>query len=187
MSAESTKERILAAATAEFAAYGLAGARVDRIAKAANANKERIYAYFGDKERLFATVMRETVTRSDAWVPESAADLPAATGDLFDLAFREHDLVRLMAWSRLERSDVTISEADLEPYRRKLAEIADAQEAGLVDASWDPADLMAIVGALATAWTDSASPLAVVAEFDGPPVRDRRAAVEEAVRRIVRP
>ncbi len=187
MSSESTKERILAAATAEFAAYGLAGARVDRIAKAAGANKERIYAYFGDKDRLFATVMRETVTRSDAWVPESAEDLPAATGDLFELAFREHELVRLLAWSRLERSGAQVPDADLEPYRRKVEEIAAAQQAGLVDPAWDPADLMAIVGALATAWTDAPAPLAAVAETDGPPVRDRRAVIEEAVRRLVRP
>ena len=37
--AQATKRRLLAAATAEFAAHGLAGARVDRIAAAARANK----------------------------------------------------------------------------------------------------------------------------------------------------
>jgi AcrR family transcriptional regulator len=39
-----TKERLLAAATDEFAAHGIAGARVDRIAAAARANKQLIYA-----------------------------------------------------------------------------------------------------------------------------------------------
>src|SRR5689334_11886003 len=43
-SAVDTRARILAAATAEFAERGLAGGRVDRIAAAADANKERIYA-----------------------------------------------------------------------------------------------------------------------------------------------
>ena len=51
--AEATKARIFEAATAEFAAHGIAGARVDRIAQNAKANKQLIYAYFGDKQKLF--------------------------------------------------------------------------------------------------------------------------------------
>ncbi len=38
-----TKRRLLAAAAEEFARYGLAGARVDRIAEAAGANKRQRY------------------------------------------------------------------------------------------------------------------------------------------------
>jgi AcrR family transcriptional regulator len=45
---EATKEAILAAARAEFAEAGLAGARVDSIAERSNANKRMIYHYFGD-------------------------------------------------------------------------------------------------------------------------------------------
>ncbi|MEV4894943.1 helix-turn-helix domain-containing protein, partial [Nonomuraea sp. NPDC055795] len=48
--AEATKSRILQAATAEFAAYGFAGARVDRIAQAASVNKNLIYVYFTNKD-----------------------------------------------------------------------------------------------------------------------------------------
>jgi len=47
----------LAAATAEFARYGLGGARVDRIAARANANKRMLYYYYGNKEALFLAVM----------------------------------------------------------------------------------------------------------------------------------
>ena len=43
--AEAMRERILEAASAEFSAYGVAGARVDRIAKAAGCNKNLIYIY----------------------------------------------------------------------------------------------------------------------------------------------
>src|SRR4026209_2240678 len=50
---ERTRARILAAATAEFARYGLGGARVDRIAARANANKRMLYYYFRDKDNLF--------------------------------------------------------------------------------------------------------------------------------------
>ncbi|MFD5541998.1 hypothetical protein ACFWIJ_30280, partial [Streptomyces sp. NPDC127079] len=38
-----TKERIITAATAEFAAHGVAGARGDRSAPAAHANQPEIY------------------------------------------------------------------------------------------------------------------------------------------------
>ena len=38
------RKRIVEAATVEFAAHGLAGARIDRIARRACANKQLIYA-----------------------------------------------------------------------------------------------------------------------------------------------
>jgi AcrR family transcriptional regulator len=52
-----TQERILQAATGEFARYGLGGARVDRIAARAGANKRMLYYYYGDKEELFLAVL----------------------------------------------------------------------------------------------------------------------------------
>jgi AcrR family transcriptional regulator len=55
-----TSARILAAATREFALYGLGGARVDRIAARARANKRMLYYYFGDKEALFLAVLERT-------------------------------------------------------------------------------------------------------------------------------
>jgi AcrR family transcriptional regulator len=54
---ERTRQRILAAATAEFARYGLGGARVDRIAERAGANKRMLYHYFGSKEALFLAAL----------------------------------------------------------------------------------------------------------------------------------
>jgi AcrR family transcriptional regulator len=61
--AAATRSRLIEAAVREFAAYGLAGARVDRIAAAAAANKRAIYDYFRSKEGLFdAAVDRVTET-----------------------------------------------------------------------------------------------------------------------------
>ena len=51
------QERILGAATDEFARYGLGGARVDRIAARAGANKRMLYYYYGNKEALFLAVL----------------------------------------------------------------------------------------------------------------------------------
>lgn len=52
-----TQQKILAAATAEFAQHGLGGARVDRIASRAGANKRMLYYYFGSKEDLFLAAL----------------------------------------------------------------------------------------------------------------------------------
>ena len=57
------QERILKAATAEFARHGLGGARVDRIAARAGANKRMLYYYFGNKEDLFLAVMEASYAR----------------------------------------------------------------------------------------------------------------------------
>jgi AcrR family transcriptional regulator len=54
-----TRARILAAATREFARHGLGGARVDRIAACAGANKRMLYYYFGDKDELFLAVLEQ--------------------------------------------------------------------------------------------------------------------------------
>jgi AcrR family transcriptional regulator len=55
--ADQTRNRILAAATVEFARKGLGGARVDEIALRSKSNKRMIYHYFGSKERLFTEVL----------------------------------------------------------------------------------------------------------------------------------
>jgi AcrR family transcriptional regulator len=54
---EKNRERILAAALEEFSRFGLGGARVDRIAARAGANKRMLYYYFGNKEAMFLAVL----------------------------------------------------------------------------------------------------------------------------------
>ena len=52
-----TKQKLLNAARKEFAENGLNGARVDKIASRAGVNKQLLYYYFGDKEKLFVAVL----------------------------------------------------------------------------------------------------------------------------------
>jgi AcrR family transcriptional regulator len=54
-----SRERVLAGATEEFAQYGFAGARIDRIAKRVGLNVRMIYYHFGNKEGLYRGVLRE--------------------------------------------------------------------------------------------------------------------------------
>lgn len=55
--AGATRLRILAAAREEFADHGYMGARVDRIARTAHANKRLLYYYIGNKEALYLATL----------------------------------------------------------------------------------------------------------------------------------
>jgi TetR/AcrR family transcriptional regulator len=52
-----SRERLVTAAAAEFAARGFAGANVDRIAHAARVNKAMIYYHFGSKAALYREIL----------------------------------------------------------------------------------------------------------------------------------
>jgi TetR/AcrR family transcriptional regulator len=52
-----TRERLLAAASVEFAGRGFAGANVDRIARAARVNKAMIYYHFASKVALYREIV----------------------------------------------------------------------------------------------------------------------------------
>ncbi|SLN64119.1 TetR family transcriptional regulator [Oceanibacterium hippocampi] len=58
-SAENSRENLLTAARAAFAAGGLQGARVHDIARRANINKQLVYHYFGSKEGLYTAVLED--------------------------------------------------------------------------------------------------------------------------------
>ncbi|MEV5708895.1 TetR family transcriptional regulator [Actinoallomurus sp. NPDC052274] len=159
--AEATRRRLLEAAREEFAAYGIAGGRVERIAAAARSNKAQIYHYFGSKDGLFDAVFdamcRETV---DA-VPIDAENLPEYAGRLFDSYERRPWVQRIAAWYRLERAGT----GDLLPVvvasnEAKLKAVADAQARGVLPTRF-PADvLLGLVIHLSGFWS------ANVPEFD---------------------
>jgi TetR/AcrR family transcriptional regulator len=72
-------DRILAAAAAEFAERGYAGARVDRIARKARVNKAMLYYHFGSKQALYRTLLRDTFAMVAARLQDIAgSDRPAA-------------------------------------------------------------------------------------------------------------
>jgi len=72
-----SRERIFAAATAEFAASGFAGASVDRIAATAHLNKAMIYYHFRSKAGLYREILRDMFGAVGARVSAIAgSDLP---------------------------------------------------------------------------------------------------------------
>ncbi|MFE6844076.1 TetR family transcriptional regulator [Streptomyces sp. NPDC057686] len=183
-----TKARLLDAAFSEFAAYGIAGARVDRIAEAAQANKRLIYVYYGNKEQLFDAVLQRALETGSESVPFSAEDLPGYAGAVFDHLVAQPSLMRLVAWKQLERPGVADTEA--ESYRGKIAVVEEAQRAGRVDAALDPADVLTLVMGLSQAWFGAVGgPAAGDSGTGWAPERlaRHREAVVEAVRRITAP
>lgn len=132
---EATKERILAAAKAEFAQYGVAGARINRIAAAAHASKDRLYAYFPGKDELYAAVTERWTRQTAAETALSADDLPAYVGRLFDHFLAHPDNARLQAWADLEPSGEDIAQVLRATIETKLAELRRGQREGLVTAA----------------------------------------------------
>jgi AcrR family transcriptional regulator len=145
-----TKARLLEAAFAEFAAFGLAGARVDRIAAGAAANKRLIYVYFGSKEQLFETVVDLALREIIDTVPFTPTDLSGYAGSLFDHLVAHPRLVRLSTWKLLERPGVAAGE--VAAYRAKAEAISAAQAEGDIGTPLAPVDLLILVLALVTGW-----------------------------------
>lgn len=69
-----TLRRITGAARREFAARGLADARVDDIAQAAGVTKQLVYHYFRSKEALFGCVLDESSAQAMATLLEQDLD-----------------------------------------------------------------------------------------------------------------
>lgn len=179
---EATRKRILAAATAEFAEFGIAGARVDRIAANARANKAQLYSFFGGKEVLFETVFAAALDGIVNAVPIDATDLPEYAVRLYDEYLEHPELVRLATWSRLERRPTGHLTANADQLdAAKLAEIETAQRAGLIDVWFTPFEVLTTVIAISMTWSP-ASTTFTASSSEESATHDRR---REVIRRIV--
>jgi AcrR family transcriptional regulator len=190
--AEATKQRIFEAACAEFAEQGLAGARVDRIAERAEANKQLLYAYFGSKEELFAEVLARQLEELAEDITIDPERLAEYAGKLLDFHADNPELTRLMMHEALHYGD---RDVPMEERRRahnlaKVAALEAGQREGAIDPALDPRDLLTFVIGYAV-W--AAAMPTVLRMFEGgdsntPEARARRrASFEEAIRRIASP
>ncbi|MGW6744772.1 TetR family transcriptional regulator [Streptomyces sp. NPDC055025] len=180
-----TKSGLLRAATEEFAAYGIAGARVDRVAAAAGYNKNLIYVHFGSKEQLFDAVYEAAVQEILEAAPFDAGDLPGYAGALFDFHYAHPHLMRLTRWHSLERPGAVLPIA-AKANDAKLRALAAAQGEGKVDAGLPPRLLLALLVALTSTWSEGTpEPLG---ELTGATeIAARRHAVVVSVGRLTRP
>ncbi|WP_411089463.1 TetR family transcriptional regulator [Streptomyces sp. 061-3] len=182
--AADTRDRIVTAAMAEFAQYGIAGARVDRIAKEARTSKERVYAYFRSKEDLYAFVARQELAVVAAASRMDPTDLPGYAGRIFDFFLSHPEHHRLVAWGRLELGGNAPAPDDplMAAVKEKTEQLRKAQEDGYLDPSWDPFDVLPLVHQIATSWAAQSELAHVVKEqARTPDAAARRAAVVRAV------
>jgi AcrR family transcriptional regulator len=149
--AEATRQRILDAAFAEFANRGFAGARVDRIAKAAGCNKNLIYIYFDSKEGLFDATLRARLGLIAEENPLTPEDLAEFAGKTFDFVMANPDVIRLTAWTKLD-PDTPDPSTRGDKVGAKVAALRAAQKKGELTKAWDAEFLMTFVMSLATAW-----------------------------------
>jgi AcrR family transcriptional regulator len=179
--ADRTRAQILAAATEEFAARGIGGARINRIATEAGCNKAMLYAYFGNKDELFDAVFSRTVQQYLDEVGFDVDDLPAYAGRVFDYFEAHPDRLRLATWYRLERPDGQPLEAIIAVNQRRLEELQRGMRRRAVPRTFTAVTLLALIQAIATSWT-SMNP-----EYgaDVPNATVRRRAVVTAVERIL--
>jgi len=188
---EPTRQRILEAARAEFAAHGLAGARIDRIARSASASKERLYAYYRHKAELFNAVLElNLIEFARAVSPEGRGSLPDFAAALYDHTVHHPDYLRMIDWARLERQDAIVVPAALVAgfHDEQVRRIAVLQQAGLVDTAWEPGHLAALVFGIVTSWIhEPSSAFALLPEADAATLAARRASVIRAVERLVAP
>jgi len=174
--------RILAAATEEFTKHGIAGARVDRIAAAANSNKAMLYAYFGNKEQLFEAAFALMVTAATDAVPFDARDLAGYAVAMFERYRTDPHVARLSDWYRLEHGRPGPDDAVSAAQRGRLAAIAKAQRDKVISDRLTPQELFGVITALARMGTPEFTRL-------NPPssTAAARTAVHDIVKQLVRP
>ncbi|HVZ17961.1 MAG TPA: TetR/AcrR family transcriptional regulator [Terriglobales bacterium] len=121
---EKTRAAILKASLHEFAAEGVAGARIDEIARTAGVNKALLYYYFHDKESLYGAViddifqqMRErllVVLNSDVPPPEK---IIAYIGTHFDYIASDPE------YPRLVQQEMMRSGRQKSPHLKRIAQM----------------------------------------------------------------
>ncbi|RJQ78176.1 TetR/AcrR family transcriptional regulator [Pseudonocardiaceae bacterium YIM PH 21723] len=121
-----TRNSLLAAAREEFAAYGIAGARVDRIAANAGVSKERIYGHFGSKDKLFEAALAEAQAEYQTKFGSPGDDPLEYVGRIYDVHHSHPQLLRLLLWEALHHGDEALPEADarIANYQDKISKFA---------------------------------------------------------------
>jgi hypothetical protein len=157
---ERTMAGIIAVATAEFAAKGLTGGRIDAIADATHTSKRMIYYYYGSKEGLYLAVLEDAYRRIRATEAElHLADLSpeealkALVGFTFDHHNSNQDFIRLVMSENIQRGNFLaqsklIQELNVSAIQSIEALYKRGVKAGVFRKGLDPVDIHASISAL---------------------------------------
>jgi TetR/AcrR family transcriptional regulator len=98
-----TREKIISAASAEFAQKGFAGARTDAIARRAGVNERMIFYCFENKEGIYREILRRKLSEKMRLLeagPED--DFAGSLISGFDMCSGDVDLLRMVQWEELQ-------------------------------------------------------------------------------------
>lgn len=151
-SAEPTaRERILRAATEEFAEFGFAGARINRIADAASVNKQLIYHYFDSKDGIYAAVLGQMLTSMHYSVDATSGIHQLMRRQIGDPDARRA-WSRMVAWEGLAGDRPVASAPERqESIDRQVQSIMRLQREGQVATDVDARFVLATIYAIGTA------------------------------------
>ena len=156
---QETRQRILAAAHAQFVANGLEGTRMEAIALSAGVNKSLVYRHFGNRETLYCTVLDRAYAQIRAG--ESALELPddphealARVVDYtFDYYIANPDFLVLVGIENLNKGEFLrrvdkagLNVDNLKGIYRKVLDMG--MEQGVFRRGVDPVDLYFVASSL---------------------------------------
>ncbi|HVX76310.1 MAG TPA: TetR/AcrR family transcriptional regulator [Bradyrhizobium sp.] len=135
---ERTRQRILAAASNEFASKGYDGARIDEIVRRCRVNKNLLYYYFGSKEKLFVSVLEAAYAdlrrRQDAFAPDDGQPEHAIrrlVADLFHYWRESEAFIGFLTSENLYKAKhIKKSKFAAEAYEKLIESLSDVLEAG---------------------------------------------------------
>ncbi|MBV8772920.1 MAG: TetR/AcrR family transcriptional regulator [Deltaproteobacteria bacterium] len=129
-----TRERILKAALAEFAAHGLAGTRCDDIARRARVNKRMLFYCFGCKEELYREILRRKFSERATLYESVPGDLGRAILHWYEAFSSDLEWVRLLEWEALGngRGELVGEQERRQYLKRTLDGLRRAQRQGLL-------------------------------------------------------
>jgi AcrR family transcriptional regulator len=173
-----TRAAILAAATQEFTAKGLTGARVDAIAARAKVNKRMIYHYFGGKEGLYLAVLEETyagIRKAEIGLELAGRDPVEGMRELVQFTWRyflDHpEFLSLLATENLHRArHLKQSQRIRELHSPLVGMISDllarGAKAGVFRAGVDPVQLYITIAALGFFYLSNRHTLSTIFDRD---------------------
>ncbi|AYV49404.1 TetR family transcriptional regulator [Caulobacter flavus] len=183
----------MSAALKEFSQAGFAGARIERIVKAAKCNIRMLYHYFGDKKGLYVAVLeaayedlrnREAELKIDFDKPlEGFLELQRFTFEYFEKNPRFEGLLRnenLMQGKFVAQSRKVTETAF--PLRRTIERLIESgQEQGLFRDELDPIQIYVTIAAMSRFHLANGWSLSVTLDTDMSTAEWRRARLQHAL------
>nr|WP_245509675.1 TetR/AcrR family transcriptional regulator [Bradyrhizobium vignae] len=171
---EGMRLRILEAAKQEFSAHGLAGARVDRIAAKAGANKRMLYYHVGNKDELYLAVLEgayDKIRSEERGLDLEHLDPPEAIRRLIEFTWnyflRNPEFLSLLQTENLARAKHLKKSTKVKSMHSPFVEmirtvVRRGVESGDFQVAVDPVQLYISIAALSFFYLSNSATLSVI-------------------------